>query len=1191
MPPGDVSLPDSLVPGNGAVRPSLNTSGYGGSNGGNSQTPTSPADSTVPFDSPRARPWNSSTGYDAVSPVDGRPIRRLDSNQTDPRDPTTPQDRNNYWENSGALERPRPNGRSHAKSPGSTSRVCKKCGEPLTGQFVRALLATYHLECFKCEDCGQIVASKFFPIDAEDGSGQYPLCEIDYFRRLDLLCHDCGGALRGSYITALDRKYHIEHFTCSVCPTVFGAQDSYYEHEGKVYCHYHYSTQFAQRCHGCHTAILKQFVEIFRNGQNQHWHPECYMIHKFWNVRLAPTGQPLEYPQMKEDATDEERTQIREEEDVMEEKVYKIWSTLSTFEESSAACISDMLLHVSNGAYLEGVLVAKRFIRHVEILFSAIDQLAGFIKAQGMKAFGREAKLLCKKIVAFFALLSKTQETGVRKLGVTQELLSLVTGLAHYLKLLIRIGLQGALKLEREQRSPDGLHHLLDRLADLESLRPLEEEETPKDLLAGVETLADQLSDCCASCKEPIDDECVMLGDNRWHIKPPHLLCASCQTDLTSNLQDAFLNLKDKQALCGKCVAQKGIANNAQKGFTHITKLQQFIFLLRVALARLLAVLRAGGTLFPSEDGSGPQADGKQLPPGSELRSKKDGDGSSLEQTVGEMRRLRSIRNERTLSTTYKKARASRIIDGPEGRSVRPGSSGGEGSDGRGGGFQIVEEKDANGDRVTELAFGNQDALTLDDIPRIVAAEQAKEQRPNAYKHAGTKLVGNNDPLPKVNYGHQRGLSAAGVDAPFPVPVGRGKRYFSELSALEYFIVRHVAVLSMEPLLDGSFTLQELLSLIESRKPTMWGIFGRAFAKDAKKGGKKKGVFGVSLDYLVEKEGTESSHGVGPGALRIPALVDDSVSAMRQMDMSVEGVFRKNGNIRRLKDVSEMIDNKYEQVDLTKETPVQIAALLKKFLREMPDPLLTFKLHRLFVASQKIPDLEKQKRVLHLTCCLLPKAHRDTMEVLFAFLNWTSSFSHVDEDTGSKMDIHNLATVMTPNILYPNAKASGVDESFLAIEAVNALITYNDTMCEIPEDLQSVLSDNNFFKENSEITTKDILKRYGDIARGGFTKNSNNGGETFTITNQSRGANVPTSARIETDPSQDAAAQMQSSVRHVPGPSGHSHSSSAIAAPSGKDINKRNRSTSTGSNPETPASQQQLPYRSRPNAGPMGVAS
>lgn len=413
------------------------------------------------------------------------------------------------------------------------------------------------------------------------------------------------------------------------------------------------------------------------------------------------------------------------------------------------------------------------------------------------------------------------------------------------------------------------------------------------------------------------------------------------------------------------------------------------------------------------------------------------------------MRRLRSTRNERTLSTTYKKARASRIIDGPEGRSARPGSSGGDGTESRNHGFQIVEEKDANGETVTELTFGNQDALTLDDIPRIVAAEQAKEQRPNAYRHAGTNLINEGDHA-KFIPGHQRGISGPmDPNQMTDASAGRAKKYFSELSALEYFIVRHVAVLSMEPLLEGHFNLEELLCLIESRKPTIWNIFGRAFNKENKKGGKRKGVFGVALDYLVEKDGAESTHGVGPGALRIPALVDDAVSAMRQMDMSVEGVFRKNGNIRRLRDLSELIDNKYEQVDLSKENPVQIAALLKKFLREMPDPLLTFKLHRLFVISQKISDPDKQKRILHLTCCLLPKAHRDTMEVLFAFLNWTSSFSHVDEETGSKMDIHNLATVITPNILYSNTKNGGMDESFLAIEAVDALITYNDTMCEV----------------------------------------------------------------------------------------------------------------------------------------------
>jgi hypothetical protein len=232
------------------------------------------------------------------------------------------------------------------------------------------------------QDCGQIVASKFFPADDENGEGQYPLCETDYFRRLGLLCHKCGGALRGSYITALERKYHVDHFTCSLCPTVFGAQDSYYEHDGQVYCHYHYSTQFAQRCSGCKTAILKQFVEIFRNGQNQHWHPECYMIHKFWNVRLNPPPQDEIEPSHDDPET---RELVKKAEERMEEKVYRIWSVLSTFEESSAACISDMLLHVSNGAYVDGVMVAKKFMWHVDILFRSADRLDATTVRLGMK--------------------------------------------------------------------------------------------------------------------------------------------------------------------------------------------------------------------------------------------------------------------------------------------------------------------------------------------------------------------------------------------------------------------------------------------------------------------------------------------------------------------------------------------------------------------------------------------------------------------------------------------------------------------------------------------------------------------------------------------------------------------------------------------------------------------------------------
>lgn len=204
-------------------------------------------------------------------------------------------------------------------------------------------------------------------------------------------------------------------------------------------------------------------------------------------------------------------------------------------------------------------------------------------------SYGREAKLLCKKIVAFFSLLTKTQETGVRKLGVTQELLSLVTGLAHYLKLFIRISLQGTIKLERERRSSEGLHRFLD---ELESTK---ECDNSLDLIAGVSGLADQQSDLCHKCKEPIEDECVKLGSKRWHIK--HLDCDYCQRSLGEDLGEALWSEREGQVVCRNCAELEHHITDAVATFQRVSRLQQYVYLLRVALARLLSVLRSGGTL------------------------------------------------------------------------------------------------------------------------------------------------------------------------------------------------------------------------------------------------------------------------------------------------------------------------------------------------------------------------------------------------------------------------------------------------------------------------------------------------------------------------------------------------------------------------------------------------------------------
>ncbi|KAJ2907033.1 rho-type GTPase-activating protein 1 [Zalerion maritima] len=1028
--------------------------------------------------------------------------------------------------------RPRNNNSVSGRSASGTMRICKKCGEQLTGQFVRALDGTFHLDCFRCRDCGEIVASKFFPADDNNGEGQYPLCETDYFRRLDLLCHQCGGALRGSYITALDRKYHVDHFTCSLCPTVFGAQDSYYEHEGEVYCHYHYSTQFAQRCNGCQTAILKQFVEIYRNGQNQHWHPECYMIHKFWNVRLSP---PVDTPNPIAGTDDAEgREMVRVEEERMEEKVYRIWSVLSTFEESSAACISDMLLHVSNGAYVDGVLVAKRFIWHVEILFQSADGLDSMMSKYDMKglSYGREAKLLCKKIVAFFSLLSKTQDTTTKKLGVTQELLSLVTGLAHYLKLLIRICLQGALKVEREHKSSDGLYQFLDDLGDLDAIK----NDDTLLITNGMSRLSANDSDQCSLCRKSIEDECVKSGEQRWHVFC--VSCVRCGKELGRSLQEARLNPYDQKLFCSNCLPQ-GIADQQQQ-LERISKLQQYVFLLRVALARLLEILRSNGvishssedvTLNGQESGDSRRISTDAIPPylKNETRSKsyageqneRHQRESSYESTLNDVRRLRSTRLDKHLSSSFRKARASRVMDGDDGPRTKefPGMEGGG-----------IDEA------TTESMLGHENALTLDDIPRIVAAEQAA-QRPHAYKQPRQELYRSPATEPAIGSGQQRSrstgrddLRGTGEMSPQrPMPIGR--KYFSELSGLEYFIVRHVAVMTMHPMVESEFSMEELLSFIESRKPaTFWNKFAKPFSKaDGKKAVKKKGVFGVPLELIIERDGAESTDGVGPGALRIPAIIDDIIATMRKMDLSVEGVFRKNGNIKKLVELAEKIDREgCDGINWMDYPVVQLAALLKRYLRELPDPLMTHKLYKLWVAAAKIQDDDKRRHCLHLSCCLLPKCHRDCLEILFSFLKWAGSFHQVDEESGSKMDIKNLSTVIAPNILYSSSRAPGLDsEPMFAINAVEDLINFNEEMCLVPDDLVDLLNDPTLFNGTSDMTTKEILKRLGDRTRNGPTRPFQHTGEVY---GRHENSVRPIPKRVETDPN---IWQQESSVRHI----------------------------------------------------------
>jgi hypothetical protein len=109
-------------------------------NDSQNQSPVSPIDTSLPYDFQNGRGPPGAYPRDN-SPADGRTGRRQDMNRDY---------RGREYSDLNDRDGSRPAARGLTKSPGSTPRICKKCNEPLTGQFVRALGGTFHLECFKC---------------------------------------------------------------------------------------------------------------------------------------------------------------------------------------------------------------------------------------------------------------------------------------------------------------------------------------------------------------------------------------------------------------------------------------------------------------------------------------------------------------------------------------------------------------------------------------------------------------------------------------------------------------------------------------------------------------------------------------------------------------------------------------------------------------------------------------------------------------------------------------------------------------------------------------------------------------------------------------------------------------------------------------------------------------------------------
>eukprot|EP00050_Salpingoeca_kvevrii_P007197 m.294466 g.294466 ORF g.294466 m.294466 type:complete len:373 (-) comp12996_c0_seq1:626-1744(-) len=223
----------------------------------------------------------------------------------------------------------------------------------------------------------------------------------------------------------------------------------------------------------------------------------------------------------------------------------------------------------------------------------------------------------------------------------------------------------------------------------------------------------------------------------------------------------------------------------------------------------------------------------------------------------------------------------------------------------------------------------------------------------------------------------------------------------------------------------------------------------RALQPSTAKGTKGK-IFGTALRALPAECFTVTSEG-----LRIPRFLVQIGSILRK-DIEAQGLFRVCGSAARMRKAQTAIDAGAD-VDATVNVH-DVAGILKSFLRDLPEPLLTFRLYHSFVDAWRLEEEDRIRAIL-LLCLELPPENLHTIVFVLRLLQEVANAHDLN-----KMDASNLSAIFAPTLLRPQDDGTGgISELELLNHSVTTsivefLITYNSDpgVGVIPDDIRQL---------------------------------------------------------------------------------------------------------------------------------------
>ncbi|XP_030656057.1 rho GTPase-activating protein 44 isoform X3 [Nomascus leucogenys] len=147
--------------------------------------------------------------------------------------------------------------------------------------------------------------------------------------------------------------------------------------------------------------------------------------------------------------------------------------------------------------------------------------------------------------------------------------------------------------------------------------------------------------------------------------------------------------------------------------------------------------------------------------------------------------------------------------------------------------------------------------------------------------------------------------------------------------------------------------------------------------------------------------------------------IEACVTMLLECGMQEEGLFRVAPSASKLKKLKAALDCCVVDVQEYSADPHAIAGALKSYLRELPEPLMTFELYDEWIQASNIQEQDKKLQALWNACEKLPKANHNNIRYLIKFLSKLSEYQDVNKMTPS-----NMAIVLGPNLLWPQAEGN-----------------------------------------------------------------------------------------------------------------------------------------------------------------------